>query len=262
MITLLNGESWNRYEILQKMYDDSFYYGHLGKHALSSSSLKKLNEGPLTYELSLKKNDNSNQALRDGRLIHMCLLEPEKINDLIITDGTKAKKEFKEATALHGDHMVYTQSEMDNAYWISEAVKSNDEADFLLHGTEREVPAIEEIDGIAFRAKADAIDRNAGHIIDLKTTSIPVSERSFRSSANNFMYNLQAALYCHIFGATQFTFLVVHKETKTIGIFECSQEFLDTGWFLVENGIDVYKRNFLNEEARKNLRNYVVRGVL
>ena len=76
------------------------------------------------------------------------------------------------------------------------------------------------------------------------------------------MYNLQAALYCHIFGATQFTFLVVHKETKTIGIFDCSQEFLDIGWFLVENGIDVYKRNFLNEEARKNLRNYVVRGTL
>lgn len=262
MITLLNGESWNRYEILQKMYDDSFYYGHLGKYALSSSSLKKLNEGPLSYELSLRKNENSNQALRDGRLIHMCLLEPEKINDLIITDGTKAKKEFKDATSLHGDHMVYTQSEMDNAYWIAEAVRKNDEADFLLHGTEREVPGIEVIEDLPFRAKADAIDRGAGHIIDLKTTSIPVSEHSFKGSARNFMYNLQAALYLHIFGATQFTFLVIHKETKTIGIFDCSQEFLDIGWFLVENGIDIYKRNFLNEEARNNLRNYVVRGTL
>jgi hypothetical protein len=42
MITLLNGEEWQEADILKRMDDDSFYYGHLGKHALSSSSLKKL----------------------------------------------------------------------------------------------------------------------------------------------------------------------------------------------------------------------------
>ena len=35
MIKLLNGETWGKEEILTQMYDDNFYYGHLGKHALS-----------------------------------------------------------------------------------------------------------------------------------------------------------------------------------------------------------------------------------
>ena len=37
MITLLNGEKWDEKELLSKMDDDSFYYGHLGKHALSTT---------------------------------------------------------------------------------------------------------------------------------------------------------------------------------------------------------------------------------
>ena len=42
MITLLNGEHWGKEEILTQMHDDTFYYGHLGQHALSSSSLKTI----------------------------------------------------------------------------------------------------------------------------------------------------------------------------------------------------------------------------
>ena len=42
MITLLNGETYNKDEIITLAHDDEFYYGHLGQHALSSSSLKTL----------------------------------------------------------------------------------------------------------------------------------------------------------------------------------------------------------------------------
>lgn len=53
MIQLLNKELWEEEAILKKMYDDSFYYGHLGKHALSSSSAKKLIDSPKAYQKSL-----------------------------------------------------------------------------------------------------------------------------------------------------------------------------------------------------------------
>jgi len=59
MITLLNGEEWQEADILKKMEDDSFYYGHLGKNALSSSSLKKLLQSPKAYQASLRGSDNS-----------------------------------------------------------------------------------------------------------------------------------------------------------------------------------------------------------
>ena len=41
-IKLLNGEEFKVKDILTKMDDDSFYYGYLGKHALSSSMCKSL----------------------------------------------------------------------------------------------------------------------------------------------------------------------------------------------------------------------------
>ena len=37
-----DGKFWEYDELLKKMDDDNFYYGYLGKYALSSSSVKKL----------------------------------------------------------------------------------------------------------------------------------------------------------------------------------------------------------------------------
>lgn len=259
MITLLNGEQWEEADILKRMEDDSFYYGHLGKHALSSSSLKKLLESPNAYKASLRRSDSS-QNLRDGRLVHLCILEPHRIQDLTIINGTKAKKEFKDATEELGEHLVYTESELNNAYWVANAIKDNNEATFLLEGCDMEVSGVGEINGVPFRAKADALCKITGKIVDLKTTSKPVSE--FYSSARFFKYNLQAALYMHIFGASEFTFLVVNKETKDIGIFECSEEFLEAGWLLVEEAIDIYKRFFMSEDSDDLIKNNVIRGIL
>ena len=41
-IQLLNGERFRHDEILELMKDDEFYYGYLGKTALSSSSVTLL----------------------------------------------------------------------------------------------------------------------------------------------------------------------------------------------------------------------------
>ena len=259
MITLLNGEAWNRYEILQKMADDSFYYGHLGQHALSSSSLKKLLESPKAYQASLSKSE-SHQAFRDGRLIHLAILEPEKMDDLIVLEGTKARKEFKQATAEHGDHVVYTRSEVDSAYWVAEAIKENNEAQFLLDGCIYEQAGVGEIEGLPFRAKADAINVDAGIIVDLKTTSSDVND--FHWAAKNYSYDLQAALYLEIFGANEFVFLVINKSSKDIGIFECSAEFIERGQDKIRHAISVYKQYFNQPNTDELIKNYVIRGIL
>ena len=46
-IQLLDGKTYKRDEILEKMNDDSFYYGYLGKAALSSSTIKLLLDSPM-----------------------------------------------------------------------------------------------------------------------------------------------------------------------------------------------------------------------
>lgn len=257
MITLLNGEQWEEKDILKEMLHDPFYYGHLGKHALSSSSLKKLIESPKAYEKSLRFNSNA-QPLRDGRLVHLAVLEEHRLEELVVVDSTKAAKAFKDATAEHGKETVYTKSEMDNAYWIAKAVKDCDSAAELLDGCTFEEPAIKMIDGIAIRGKADA--RKNSTIIDLKTTSGGIDK--FKWSAKNFSYDLQAALYLELFDAHDFIFLVIDKDTKDIGIFECSGEFIQKGYDKMERGIYTYKHFFLDSDPKDSVRNYVTHDVL
>jgi len=259
MIKLLNGEEWQEADILKRMDDDSFYYGHLGQNALSSSSLKKLLQSPKAYQASLRMSDNTS-ALREGRLVHLAVLEKHKLQDLVIINGTKAKKEFKDAVAEHGDHMVYTESEMNSAYWIAEAVNNNSEVKYLLSDCDYEVSGVGMIEDLPFRAKADAITKDKSVIVDLKTTSKNVAD--FYWAAKNFKYSLQAALYLKIFGAQEFIFVVVQKDTKDIGIFTCSEEFLETGESQILSGIQVYKDFFLQPNTEDLIRNNVIRGIL
>ena len=259
MITLLNGEQWNEQDILAKMVDDSFYYGHLGQNALSSSALKKLLQSPKAYQASLRQSDSS-QALRDGQLVHMSILEKHKLNDLVIINGTKAKKEFKDAVEEYGEHMVFTESEMSSAYWVADAVHSNAEASYLLNDCAYEVAGVDMIEGLPFRAKADALTKDGSVIIDLKTTSSDVSD--FYWSAKKYNYALQAALYLKVFNAQEFIFLVIDKNTKDIGIFSCSNDFLETGSTDIYRGIEVYKSFFMQPNSEELIKNNVYRGVL
>jgi len=260
MITLLNGEQWQEADILKRMEDDSFYYGHLGQHALSSSSLKKLLQSPKSYQKSLRFSDTG-QALRDGRLVHMSILEPHKIKDLIVINGTKAKKEFKDAVEEHGEHMVYTESEMQSAYWVADALNSNAEAKFLIDDCDYEIPGVGMLDGLAFRAKADALSKDGRRIIDIKTTSSDISD--FHWSAKKYQYDLQAALYLELFeSAVEFIFLVINKDTKDIGIFECSEQFIQNGRNAVEHGISTYKYYFMQDNSDELIKNHVIRGIL
>lgn len=256
MITLLNGEQWEETKLLDKMEDDSFYYGHLGQYALSSSSIKQLNKSPKAYVKSLRFNSNA-QPLRDGRLIHLNILEPHKMNDLVVIESTKAAKVFKDAVKEHGEANVYTQSEVDNAYWIAKAVQDNADARELLKGCQFELPAIKMIDGIAIRGKADAIKQ--GTIIDVKSTT---NIAKFRWSAQNFDYDLQAALYMQLFDVPEFIFLVVDKDTKDIAIYDCSDEFINSGWKKLESGLSTYKYVFQDNNPKELIPDLVTYGTL
>ena len=257
MITLLNGEQWNEQDILKKMDDDSFYYGHLGQHALSSSLLKPMLKSPKAF-LKAKNESDDKQAYRDGRLIHLNILEEHKLNDLVIIEGTKSTKAYKEAVQEYGSSMVYTKSEYDNAFFTSKAIKNCDEAMELLEGCDFEVPAIGTIDGLPIRAKADAIKGKT--IIDLKTTG-DISK--WTKSARWFDYNLQAALYLELFQADMFIFLVLDKDSKDIGIFDCSTEFIEEGYNKLNRAIANYKYWFEeNPDPRTAINNFVIRDVI
>jgi hypothetical protein len=254
MITTFDNKKWDRETILAEMLNDDFYYGYLGKNALSASSLKTLIKSPKTFHYVRKYGSGETQALRDGRLFHTMVLEPHKIEDMVFIDGTKATKLYKEAVAEH-KRDVYTMSEKNEAERLADALLKNHEAMGLISKSEFEVPAIEMIDGLPFRAKADILKPNM--IVDLKTTT---DIGSFKYSAYKYGYDLQAYLYSLMFNVDEFVFLVIDKGSTDIGIFECSEEFLESGKQKLQQGIDNYEYFFQSEGI--DLHDYVIKGIL
>lgn len=254
MITTFDNKQWNKEELLANMYDDSFYYGYLGQNALSSSSIKTLLSSPKTYYFTTKYGSGETQALRDGKLFHTMILEPEKLDDIIFVDAaTKASKEYKLAKETGKE--VYTNSEKKAAERLCDALLRNEAVKEYLIKAEYEVPQIAMIDGIPVRAKADILKGNT--IIDLKTTT---GIKDFRYSADKYSYDLQAWLYKEMFGVDNFVFVVIDKGSLDIAIFECSDEFYEKGKQKFEQGISNFKYFFQTEGI--DLDQYVLRGVL
>lgn len=255
MITTFDNKQWDRNTILKEMLNDDFYYGYLGQNALSASSLKTLIKSPKTFHYVRKYGSGETQALRDGRLFHTMILEPHKVDDMIFVDvQSKNTKAYKETLAEH-KRDVYTIAEKNEAERLTDALLKNTQAMWLIQKSQFEVPAIEMIDGLPFRAKADILKDNM--IVDLKTTT---DIGSFKYSAYKYGYDLQAYLYSLMFNVDTFTFLVIDKGSTDIGIFECSDEFLESGRQKLEQGIDNYNHFFQTEGI--DLHDYLIRGIL
>lgn len=256
-ITTFDGKFWNKQELLANMMDDEFYYQYLGSNALSSSSCSKLLESPKRYLDSLNERGGESQPLRDGWLFHCKILEPEKWKDIYFVDvASKASKVYKEALSTHDK--VFTLKEKFNAEDLSEIILSNSKCVDMLRGARTEVPAIGEIFGIPFRAKADVL--GGDYIVDLKTTSGDLQK--FRWSADKWNYDMQMYIYCTLFDISykNFTFVVVDKFSKALGVFECSKEFYESGKHKTQQAINIYKSFFI--EKKKPVGEFYIYDVL
>lgn len=259
-ITTFDGVVHNKEEILEKMLDDDFYYGYLGQHALSSSSLKTLLKSPKLYIKSLEEGDVETQPLRDGKMFHWVLLEPEKFEALEIIDVQSRntnKFTFAVAEAMEEGRSteIFTIKEKTTALNLKEQMLKNLEASSYLQEAQFETPTIAMIEGLPFRGKADIV--KGKKVIDLKTTS---DINKFKYSAYNFGYDLQAYLYLQMFPeAEEFEFVVIDKKTFEIGIYTCSEEFLESGKRKLEEGIQRYKDFF---QGDLDAHQYCIREVL
>ena len=188
MITLLNGETFSEKYLLEKMKDDEFYYGYLGKNALSSSSIKLLLDSPKKYKYVTEYGSESTNALAAGWLFQTCILEPDVFNSQIFVDvQSKNTKAYKLAKEQHGK--VFTMKEKHQAERLADAFLRNEHALQLISDCNFEVSAIGMIGRYAFRGKADVLD--SYRIIDLKTTS---DLKAFPYSARKYGYDVQVYL--------------------------------------------------------------------
>ena len=254
MITLLNGETFSKKELLEKMMDDEFYYGYLGKNALSSSSIKLLLDSPKKYKYVTEYGSESTNALAAGWLFHTCILEPDVFSSQIFVDvQSKNTKAYKLAKEEHG--RVFTIKEKHQAERLADAFLRNEHALKLITDSEFEVPEIGVIGGYPFRGKADVLGKG---IIDLKTTS---DLKAFPYSSRKYLYQCQVYIYCELFNKhyEEFKFIAVDKSSCDIGIYDVSKEFYNDGKQKVLKALETFETFFINGA---DLDSYCIKGTL
>lgn len=240
MITTFDNKKWENDDILSLMDNDEFYYGYLGKQALSSTSFKQILNDFDEFLLAREGLGKviPKQALRDGRLIHLAVLEPHRLDDLTIIDSTKGSKLYKNAVAERNDAEVYTTREMNKCMPLADNVAKDFDSFMLLDGAVNEVSGIMMLEGLPVRGKADILRKDDNHIIDLKTTS---DASRFEQSIDMWGYDLQGALYLKMFNCDRFSFIVLDKITGEVTHRELTKEELTRGQAKLDKAIKIYK---------------------
>ncbi len=254
-IELLNGEIFRQDEILELMKDDEFYYGYLGKAALSSSSIKLLLDSPKKYKYVTEYGSQESNALDAGWLFHTAILEPDVFEKQIFVDvQSKNSKAYKLAKEEHGK--VFTMKQKNDAERLADAFLRNEHALQLITNCEFEVPAIGMIQGYPFRGKADVLD--SYRIVDLKTTS---DLKAFPYAARKYGYDVQVYLYSELFNKPyeEFKFIAIDKGSLDIGIYDCSEAFYNSGKEKVTKAIETFETFFINGA---DIDSYCIKGTL
>ena len=239
-IRLVAGTEWKIKELINKMYDNVFYYGYLGVNALSSSSCKKLCDSVEDYLFEDNKFSPDIKPLRDGRLFHVTILEADKMKDYydFIDVPTRRSKDFKQLKRVSKKE-VMTEKERLWAEDLKTHILKHSRANKLITNGEPEVPNINYVFGLPFRGKADLLCQD--RVVDIKTTS---DIDNWEYNKYFYGYDIQAYLYKELFDKDIFEFVVIDKRTKKVITDEASLDFLRSGERKVERAVKNYVRYF------------------
>ena len=220
-------------QILERLKNDEDYYGDFGKQFLSNSNIMTL----LTNPLALRDPNPSNINFLVGGYFHTAILEPDKLKKYkVVQSSTRNTNIYKE---MSGGEMCLLQHEVDTLEVMIDKVLANEVCRGLIRGNnvDYEVPGIAEISGQMWKGKADILNHSEKLIIDLKTTS---NILDFKYSAKKYNYDSQAYIYKHLFGYDM-VFMAIDKNSHQIGIYDCSEKFLETGKEKVEKAVEAYE---------------------
>jgi len=228
-----------REEIITKLNDDEHYYGEFGRNYLSNSDIRTLLTNPLMYKTPTEKT----VPMLVGGYFHTLVLEPDKLKSFkVIESSTRNTKAYKE---MSDGELCLLQKEADQCELMSDALLANDVCREMIRGhansnIDYEVPGLCEIEGHMWKGKADIINEDERLVVDLKTTA---DVNTFKSSAYRYNYDSQAYIYREMFGYDML-FIVMDKTTHQIGIFDCSDEFYESGRDKVVRATEAYELFF------------------
>jgi hypothetical protein len=233
---------------------DAHYYGEAGKKYLSNSDIGVLLTNPKLF--GVERPDSKN--FMEGRYFHQSILEPQKAMATPFVEAssrnTNLYKDYIKEKELEFCMLRHEMDEIDtlvneitkNIYFYDEIYKE---------GNLFEEPAVGEIKGMMWKGKADIVTDEI--IIDLKTTG---DIQKFKYSAKAYNYDSQCYIYQQLFGKP-LVFYVADKNTKQLGVFRPTEEFIKGGEAKVVKAIEVYN-TFFSELPKDSIDNYFIDELL
>lgn len=191
---------------MQEFNYDQAAHVYRAMPGLNKSSIEQILRCPLEYKLGLETPTEATPAMAFGTLVHSMILEPETVDSLYhvmqASATTKAGK-AERVKALEEGKTIVNASDFTKAKAMQARVQAHPAASWLLglpgHSEVSMFWEMQTEDGRIRQCKARA-DRIAkvgeGEVvIDLKTTSGPVSPAELEKTVARFGYHRQAAWY-------------------------------------------------------------------
>lgn len=232
---------------------------HADTEYISSSVLKVfLNPEKFHKKYVLKEKENHNQAALDfGTMAHLMLLEPHLFDSAyVIFDGPiRRGKVFDDFKNANSGKIILTPNEVDKLKALKHQFENNEDGPKLLENCLFEHTMCGELDGVAIKTRADAINVDSGYIVDVKTTSYEGDKDSFISTLFSLYYDLSAALYCtiarQIYGKSfDFYYIVLSKSSVSCNIYKTSGSTFEKGIHRLNHALKIYKNYLLTSEYK------------
>ena len=236
--------------IIDKLRDDTNYYGEFGQKFLSNSDIGSLLRDPRTF----RQYKEPTIPMLMGSYLHTKILEPHKLGQFQGVDSsTRATKHYKMALESSGASIMLLDKEIEDLNFLCDCVTQNMTFCDMIYaeGNKFEQPGLTTIEGLVWKGKADILTPEC--IIDLKTTA---SIDDFRKSALRYNYDSQSYLYQQIFGVPM-KFLAIEKRSGRTAIFNCTDEFLEGGKRKVYKAMNVYNK-FFGENATEDVSQFFI----
>jgi exodeoxyribonuclease VIII len=219
------------------------YHAH---PAVSKSVLDKIAKSPMHARAYLDgTREEPTAAMNFGTALHACALEPERFADeYAVFEGDRRTKDGKaryEELQARGATII-SAADYDAITAMVGQIRQHPVAAGLLQDGIAEASVFwnHPPTGIECKCRPDWWKREAGMVVDLKTTE-DASPEGFARSVAAYRYHVQAAHYSAGTKASRFVFIAIEKKPPyAVAVYELDADALTLGHKLRDRDLEQY----------------------